>query len=471
MREFAHSIYAKARNFAAPVSDEKSPGLVDEVHSAVLALAWIAAIASPFFVVLAIARGATAAVSVGAGLVATLGYLAVIVATRLPAEKRPEPASLLLSLGMIVVVFTLTAEHGLSATSFIHDAAYLSAVPLAFAVLAPWRPLYSAALGALTFAASSTALIALGASLSVLVVHVLYSLLFNGIGMGATQRARRRYVALAQARRGMVVADQMAQLGRMTAGIAHELKTPTAAVASSLTRALTLVTELSESIGHPGVEDDDLREIVSEMRESVELGDASIGRTARFIQTIREHTQSLEQAESVSFSPAQRLTFVERLLQHRVKNAPVDLEVIASEDIQMQGDPGKFEQIATNLVQNALDAIIESRVGTRVLCTIAQQGDRVFLRVSDDGPGVSPDIERRIFEPMFTTRGGSSGTGLGLAIARDLAASAFRGEITHQRPPSGGALFEANLSATGAPARQTRAFRPTFARTQKLRAA
>lgn len=458
----------RARAFMQPV-DEAS-GLADEVHRGAVALAWTALIALPAFVALDIARGATASVSCSALVVASLGYVAIICLARRADEHRPNPSLLLLGLGAIVVGFTLTAGWGLPADEFVRDAAYLSAVPLAFAVLAPWRPVWSATLGLLTFAATTAAVVGGGVGTFGLLVHLVYSLLFNAIAMGATQRTRRRYVAMDAAKKGLAVADQMAQVGRMTAGIAHELKTPTAAAASSLTRASSLVSELAESIGHPDVNDEDLNEIAAELREVVDLGEASVGRTARFIQTIREHTQSLERAESVKFCASERLAFVDRLLRHRVKNTKVALTFDAAPDIELVGDPGKFEQIVTNLVQNAIDAITESGVGDRVSVQVNQRGDRVFVAVQDNGPGVPDELERRIFEPMFTTRRDGEGTGLGLAISRDLATSAFRGQLTLVRPSGGGARFVANLSASGAPARSTRAFKPTFVRTSKLRA-
>ena len=82
--------------------------------------------------------------------------------------------------------------------------------------------------------------------------------------------------------------------------------------------------------------------------------------------------------------------------------------------------------------------------------------------MSDDGPGIPTPIQRRVFEPMFTTRGEGEGTGLGLAICRDIVESAFHGTIELDSRPGAGTTFVVRMPLEGAERRMTRPFQPIF---------
>lgn len=131
---------------------------------------------------------------------------------------------------------------------------------------------------------------------------------------------------------------------------------------------------------------------------------------------------------SVDFDVRQCIDGALLLLAHRIKHSRVRVEIEVPRPVLAHGDPSKFDQIVTNLVQNALSACDESGRGTRVVIRASGTGGDVDLEVEDDGPGVPEALRKRIFEPLFTTR--AAGTGLGLAIAKDLAEGAFSGQLS-----------------------------------------
>ena len=90
-------------------------------------------------------------------------------------------------------------------------------------------------------------------------------------------------------------------------------------------------------------------------------------------------------------------------------------------------DPALVEQILLNLLKNAIEAMPD---GGRIALSGGREGDKVWLELSDSGPGLSSDVRRRLFEPFSTTKGSSGGTGLGLAISRRLA-RAMGGDLEH----------------------------------------
>ncbi|HWL87062.1 MAG TPA: ATP-binding protein, partial [Polyangiaceae bacterium] len=128
-------------------------------------------------------------------------------------------------------------------------------------------------------------------------------------------------------------------------------------------------------------------------------------------------------------------------------------------DVRVQGTPPRIMadrdqivQVATNLLQNALDAVKDTP-DPRVTATLEgnRNGGRVraFLTVADNGPGIAPEIAARLFEPYATTK--PQGTGLGLAIAQRIAIE-HNGELSYVGSPGRGAVFRLALPIEGPPA-------------------
>ena len=123
----------------------------------------------------------------------------------------------------------------------------------------------------------------------------------------------------------------------------------------------------------------------------------------------------------------------------RHKDAELLLRV-ESDLPEVEAYGGELNQVWTNLIDNALDAVPR---GGRVVVTAGRQGDFVVVRVSDNGPGIPEEIRARIFDPFFTTKEVGKGTGLGLDIARRLVQK-HRGTI-ELRADEAATVFEVTL--------------------------
>jgi signal transduction histidine kinase len=111
----------------------------------------------------------------------------------------------------------------------------------------------------------------------------------------------------------------------------------------------------------------------------------------------------------------------------------------------------ELNQVWTNLIDNAVDAINEGG-GGRITVRAAVEDDAVVVEVSDDGPGIPPDIAPRIFDPFFTTKEPGKGTGLGLDITYGIVVHRHGGEITVREPVDGGTTIRVALPIAGPPA-------------------
>ena len=108
---------------------------------------------------------------------------------------------------------------------------------------------------------------------------------------------------------------------------------------------------------------------------------------------------------------------------------------------RVRGNFHDLQQVLTNILLNARDAVGE---GGNIWVSVAEEQDRVVIRVKDDGKGISADMIGRIFEPLVTTKRGQGGTGLGLAISRRII-HASNGEIDVASTPGSGAEFSITL--------------------------
>jgi signal transduction histidine kinase len=143
--------------------------------------------------------------------------------------------------------------------------------------------------------------------------------------------------------------------------------------------------------------------------------------------------------ESVSVPSliASTLTLHEDLL----KPKQISVHVNHIPEIEVRGNFHDLQQVLTNVLLNARDAVREHG---NIWITSEEHGERVEIRVKDDGKGIPPDLIGRIFEPLVTTKRGQGGTGLGLAITRRIL-HASDGEITVESTPGCGAEFTISL--------------------------
>src|SRR5438067_2981423 len=119
----------------------------------------------------------------------------------------------------------------------------------------------------------------------------------------------------------------------------------------------------------------------------------------------------------------------------------IHVHVAATSNEQVQGNVHDLQQVLTNILLNARDAVAD---GGNIWITAEENGPNVIIKIKDDGKGIAPDMIGRIFEPLVTTKRGQGGTGLGLAITRRIL-HASGGEVTVESAPGHGAEFTITL--------------------------
>jgi len=255
----------------------------------------------------------------------------------------------------------------------------------------------------------------------------------------AEVRRRRREAerALAQIREKMGHSERLAILGVMAGGIAHEVNQPL--------NALKITTDGLEYQFEQG------REIpLAAIRERLRRVSAQAAKIDEIIQHMRALAQPGTDRE---LGPVPLWATVEKALS-LVRARALNHEILVKTDkddgpdTTVWASPIELEQVLINLVVNAVQALdTVDREEKWIRIAVNGDGDRAFLRVSDNGPGFESGAEH-IFDPFVTTKSPEQGMGIGLSIVRQFV-SVWNGEITAENRPGGGALFTVTMQRAG----------------------
>jgi signal transduction histidine kinase len=261
-----------------------------------------------------------------------------------------------------------------------------------------------------------------------------YPLLVNGLGICVvavlaaylSERVRVTSRALEEANARAVEAERLAVLGRIAAGLAHEIRNPLGSIRGSI-----------EMLGESpmlSADDKDLCAIVR--REAIRLNDL----VTDMLDLSRARPPKVEAIDVVALAAE-----VVALAGRSERSAGGDVAVVyegPSEQRLARGDGSQIRQVMWNLVRNAVQA---SPAGATVKVTVRAEDGRVILGVDDAGPGIPEEARARIFDAFFTTR--THGVGIGLALVKRIidehASCGARVDVVASE--RGGACFKVSL--------------------------
>jgi two-component system, NtrC family, sensor kinase len=219
-----------------------------------------------------------------------------------------------------------------------------------------------------------------------------------------------------------VNADRLATLGMLMAGIAHEINTPLGALASNhdvVKRALKRLHDILEDDVVDEYELVEVRKIVKALNGTLRVNDLAVERVLELVGSLRSFGRP-DRAEVDRADVVEGIETALTLLRHKIGDG-ITVERDFEDLPQIECFPVEVNQLFMNLLLNAVQAI-EGQGDGRGTVTIRGRNREagIVLEVEDDGPGISPEVRQRIFEPGFTTKGARVGMGLGLIIVRQI---------------------------------------------------
>ncbi|NVN85488.1 MAG: PAS domain S-box protein [Rhodopseudomonas sp.] len=270
---------------------------------------------------------------------------------------------------------------------------------------------------------------------------------------------RRAYEALhtahgelQRAQRQLIEQEKMASLGRLVAGVAHELNNPISFVYGNihtLERYRQRLREYIEAV-HSDATDETLDALRQKLKIDATLDDIGplIDGTLEGAARVSEIVKNLRRLSFKKTNEQQHFQ-IDRVLETavrwaiRAKQTKTDVEMVIEPDLVACGNEGQIHQVIVNLVDNAVDAMRE-RAKPVLSVRASRVGDEICIEVSDNGQGISEGVIDRIFEPFFTTKKVGDGTGLGLWISYGIVRE-HGGELRARNREAGGAQFSFGL--------------------------
>jgi signal transduction histidine kinase len=271
----------------------------------------------------------------------------------------------------------------------------------------------------------------LAAQFSILLVTMGASVL---AALFAEIRDKRRLAEAAlhasETQRYLIETERLAALGSLVAGVAHEISSP---IGTSLTVASTLAKRSADFTGQIAsgqVRRALLVEFADGCRGATEQLVANLQRAGGLIQSFKQVAVDRSTDDRRAFDLKLATEQVIASVRSRLLKSQSSLAIEMPSDIIMDSFPGPYGQVLTNLIFNAVTHGFTDGPGGHMLIKARRLGmEQVEITFADDGSGVPEELQRRVFDPFFTTRRAQGSTGLGLYIVHNLVTQQLGGKI------------------------------------------
>jgi two-component system NtrC family sensor kinase len=227
--------------------------------------------------------------------------------------------------------------------------------------------------------------------------------------------------------------EKLSSIGLLAAGVAHEVNTPLTGVSSYTQMLLGMLPET-----------DPKHALLQKVRRQAD-------RASNIVNNLLNFSRTGSATEFTEVDVHRVLDDTLQLLETQLRRNQIEIERCYDPDLpKALGNPGKLQQVFTNLILNARDAIPDG--GRITLFTASTDNETVIIEVADTGIGIAPENVAKIYDPFYTTKGVGRGTGLGLAVTYGIVQE-HSGHISVESTPGRGTTFRITLPTTQARAR------------------
>ena len=248
----------------------------------------------------------------------------------------------------------------------------------------------------------------------------------------AINRLRQTDQEMIELNAQLVQSDKLAALGKMAAGVAHEINNPRAVMLQKTGR-------MDNHLEQAEIRDSEKAE---EFHKSIAKVEEHVERARKVVHNMLGYARKMEpRLEDVDVNDTLNQTIT--ILENHARINNIDIQVDLDDSIPIiASDQAQLQQVFLNLLTNAIDAI-----GSNGTIDVASRrsDDHIVVDVQDDGPGLSDEMLRKIFDPFYTTKDTGQGTGLGLWVSHSIVAK-MGGSIHAKNNPDGkGAVFTVEI--------------------------
>lgn len=247
-----------------------------------------------------------------------------------------------------------------------------------------------------------------------------------------------RTQALTESQNKLNESEKMAALGRLVAGLAHEINTPIGVAMTASSHINEQNKKVKTSVAQASLTKTQLESYLAQLDESANLVNANLFRAAELIADFKKVSVMTSHERKSNFNIAEVIETTLQTLQPVLKENDIALTLKLSSSSDIYRDPANLIQTLNNLVLNSIHhGFDESESGNAITVTVTEDLRNLIILYQDNGSGISDEVKQHIFEPFYTTKRNNGGTGLGMHIVYNMVTQGLRGEIAIGSPDRG----------------------------------
>ncbi len=264
----------------------------------------------------------------------------------------------------------------------------------------------------------------------------------EGLEMRVDERTRELRLAMNQ----IVESEKLASLGSLVAGVAHELSTPIGNIVMTASTLGDTLIELAQAAGEGRLTRSQLCRSADDSKLAGELIVRSALRASELIESFKKVAVDQASQRRRKFDLRATVGDILQTMGTVMRHARASCEMRIPQGIAMDSFPGDLEQVFSNLIMNSIHHGFEGR-GGGIVIDACRHGDMVEIVYRDDGVGIAPELQRKVFDPFYTTKLGQGGSGLGMFIVHNLIHGPLKGEIRLDSEVGKGVAFTMAMPA------------------------
>ena len=284
-----------------------------------------------------------------------------------------------------------------------------------------------------------TTVLALGVALTLLLVVGLFVK-----NKKTTQKLSETLSHLEEAQSQLVQSEKMASLGKLIAGVAHEINTPLGIAVTSTSLIQENTEDMAKKLAEKSLSQKQLQSYINIVTESSVISNKGLERVIELMHNFKEVAadQIVESVREINL--ADYINEVISTLANEMKKNKVNYIFSGDDTIKINTIPGALAQVLTNLVNNSIRHGFQSddetkKAGNNIEINLEQNSiDEVCLTYQDNGIGMSEEVLAQVFDPFFTTKRNQGGTGLGMNIVFNVIEQRLSGHIDINSVPNEG---------------------------------
>jgi len=263
------------------------------------------------------------------------------------------------------------------------------------------------------------------------ILAVLLIIFFFNKNKKITKELTKTLTNLNDTQEQLVQSEKMASLGRLVAGVAHEINTPLSIAITANSLVLDDTLEIKDKIADTSLSKKRMDQHITISEQSLVMSEGALQRVKHLLTNFKMVAADQIVSEQRTINLAEYINDVMSTLSIEMKKKNVSYQFIGSDDLEIITLPGVFSQVLTNLVINSIvHGFDEGQEGNITIDITASANQGVEIHYKDDGRGMDAYTLANIFEPFFTTKRGKGSTGLGMNIVYNIVNQKLKGTIT-----------------------------------------